>query len=54
MSKDVNTSQETKETEEDYITEIHKDMVKNNKSWYTNSYDFKNGDRVKIIVEIVK
>lgn len=54
MSKDVNTSQETKETEVDYITEIHKDMVKNNKSWYTNSYNFKNGDRVKITVEIVK
>lgn len=54
MNKKINTSQETKEAEVDYITEIHKDMVRNNKSWYTNSYDFTNGDRVKITVEIVK
>jgi len=54
MGKYVNTSPETKGTELDYIIEIHKDMVKNNKSWYTNSYDFKNGDKVKITVEITK
>ena len=52
MSEDVNTRVETKEAEVDYITEIHKDMVENGKHWYTNSYDFTNGDRVKITVEI--
>lgn len=54
MQKEVNTRVKTKETEVDYITEIHKDMVENGKHWYTNSYDFTNGDRVKITVEIVE
>lgn len=53
MSDDVNTRVETKEAEVDYITEIHKDMVKNGKHFYTNSYDFTNDDRVKITVEII-
>ena len=52
MNKDVNTRIETKETEVDYITQIHKDMLENKKHWYTTSYDFTNGDRVKITVEI--
>lgn len=54
MSENVNTRVETKEAEVDYITEIHKDMVENEKHWYTKSYDFTNGDRVKITVEIIK
>lgn len=54
MQKEVNTRLKTKESEVGYITEIHKDMVKNRKHWYTNSYDFTNGDRVKITVEIVE
>lgn len=54
MQEEVNTRVKTKETEVDYITEIHKDMVENGKHWYTNSYDFTNGDRVKITVEIVE
>lgn len=53
MSEDVNTRIETKDAEVDYITEIHKDMVENRKHRYTNSYDFTNGDRVKITVEII-
>ena len=53
MNEDVNTRIETKEAEVDYITEIHKDMVENRKHRYTNSYDFTNGDRVKITVEII-
>ena len=44
---------ETKEAEVDFITEIHKDMHDNGKHWYTNSYDFTNGDRVKVTVEII-
>lgn len=54
MQEEVNTSVKTKESEVDYITEIHKDMVENKKHRYTNSYDFTNGDRVKITVEIVE
>lgn len=54
MQEEVNTRVKTKETEVDYIMEIHKDMVENGKHWYTNSYDFTNGDRVKITVEILK
>lgn len=50
MQEEVNTKVKTKETEVDYIMEIHKDMVENGKHWYTNSY----GDRVKITVEIVE
>ena len=53
MSEDVNTRVETKEAEVNFITEIHKDMDENGKHWYTNSYDFTNGDRVKITVEII-
>lgn len=54
MSNDVNTRIETKEAEIDFIIEIHKDMEDNGKHLYTNSYDFRNGDRVKITVEITK
>ena len=54
MSNDVNTRIETEEAEIDFIIEIHKDMLENGKHWYTNSYDFSNGDRVKITVEITK
>lgn len=54
MQEEVNTSVKTKEAEVDYITEIHKDMVENKKHRYANSYDFTNGDRVKITVEILK
>ena len=54
MQDKVNTSIKTKKTEVDYITEIHKDMTDNGKHWYTDSYDFVNGDRVKITVEIVE
>ena len=53
MSDDVNTRIETKEAEVDFITEIHKDMHDNGKHWYTNSYDFTNGNRVKVTVEII-
>ena len=52
MSNYVNTRIETKEAEFDFIAEIHKDMHDNGKHLYTNSYDFTNGDRVKITVEI--
>ena len=51
MSNYVNTTIETREAEVNYIVEIHKDMRDNCKYWYTNSYDFSNGDRVKITVE---
>ena len=54
MSNYVNTTIETREAEVNYIVEIHKDMRDNCKHWYTNSYDFSNGDRVKITVEITK
>lgn len=54
MQEEVNTRVKTNETEVDYITEIHKDMADNGKHRYTNSYDFTNGDRVKITVEIVE
>lgn len=54
MQKEVNTRVKTKESEVDYITEIYMDMVENEKHWYTNSYDFTNGDRVKITVEIIE
>ena len=54
MSNYVNTTINTREAEVDYIVEIHKDMRDNCKHWYTNSYDFSNGDRVKITVEITK
>ena len=54
MSEDVNTRVETKEAEVNFITEIRKDMDENGKHWYTNSYDFTNGDRVKITVEITR
>ena len=54
MSNYVNTTIETREAEVNYIVEIHKDMRDNCKYWYTNSYDFSNGDRVKITVEITK
>ena len=54
MSEDVNTRVETKEAQVNFITEIHKDMDENGKHWYTNSYDFTNGDRVKITVEITR
>ena len=54
MSEDVNTRVETKEAEVNFITEIHNDMNENRKHWYTNSYDFSNGDRVKITVEIMR
>ena len=54
MQKEVNTRVKTKGSEVDYITEIQKDLVENGKHWYTNSYDFTNGDRVKIIVEIIE
>ena len=52
MSNYVNTTIETREAEVNYIVEIHKDMRDNCKHRYTNSYDFSNGDRVKITVEI--
>ena len=52
MSNYVNTTIKTREAEVNYIVEIHKDMRDNCKHWYTNSYDFSNGDRVKITVEI--
>ena len=52
MSNYANTRIETKEAEFDFIAEIHKDMHDNGKHLYTNSYDFANGDRVKITVEI--
>lgn len=54
MSEGVNTRVETKEAEVNFITEIHKDMDENEKHCYTNSYDFTNGDRVKITVEITR
>ena len=54
MSNYVNTTIETREAEVNYIVEIHKDMRDNFKHWYTNSYDFSNGDRVKITVETTK
>ena len=54
MSNYVNTTIETREAEVNYIVEIHKDMRDNCKHWYTNSYDFSNGDRVKITVETTK
>ena len=54
MSNYVNTTIQTSEAEVNYIVEIHKDMRDNCKHWYTNSYDFSNGDRVKITVEITK
>ena len=52
MSNYVNTTIKTREAEVNYIVEIHKDMRDNCKHRYTNSYDFSNGDRVKITVEI--
>ena len=54
MSNYVNTTIQTSEAEVNYIVEIHKDMRDNCKHWYTNSYDFSNGDRVKITVEKTK
>lgn len=54
MCEDVNTSFETKKAEIDYIIEIHRDMVDNDKHWYTNTYKFTNGDHAKITVEIIK
>ena len=54
MSNYVNTSIKTREAEVNYIVEIHEDMCDNCKHWYTNSYDFSNGDRVKITVEITE
>lgn len=54
MREEVNTSVKTSKAEVNYIAEIHKDLVDNGKHWYTNSYDFVNGDRVKITVEIIQ
>ena len=51
---DVNVRKETQAAEVNFIVEIHNDMNKNGKHYYTNSYDFSNGDRVKITVEITK
>lgn len=54
MSEDFNTRIETKEAEVDYISEIHRDMIESGKHQYAKVYDFTDGDRVKITIEITE
>lgn len=43
--------EETKDKEIDFITAIAKDMLDNDKSWYTNTYEFSTGERFKIEIQ---
>lgn len=54
MQTEFNTRPKTKKNETDYIAELHKDLTDYGEKQYTNFYDFVNGDRVKITVEIVE
>lgn len=54
MQTTFSTRPKTKKNETDYIAELHKDLTDYGKKQYTNFYDFVNGDRVKITVEIVE
>jgi len=54
MQTEFNTRPKTRKNEADYIAELHKDLTDYGEKKYTNFYDFVNGDRVKITVEIVE
>lgn len=54
MQTEFNTRPKTRKNEADYIAELHKDLTDYGEKQYTNFYDFVNGDRVKITVEIVE
>ena len=54
MQTEFSTRPKTKKNETDYIAELHKDLTDYGEKQYTNFYDFVNGDRVKITVEIVE
>lgn len=43
--------EETKDKEIDFITAIAVDMLDNDKSWYTNTYEFSTGERFKIEIQ---
>lgn len=47
----IEIREETQDKEIDFITSIAKDMLDNDKSWYTNTYEFSTGERFKIEIQ---
>lgn len=47
----VNLSKKAELRELDYIEAMRKCMNENNKTWYTNTYEFTTGERFKIEIQ---